>query len=442
MSKGKDRPLPAEPGTPCRARLQSFAATSRGHVNPAPSPADRYGSRGTKLAALLIVLTTLPPISINTFLPSLPSIAEEFDTSKAVIQLGVTLFLFAFASAQLVLGPASDRFGRRPTLIAGMWVFVLGGLIVLFSTSAPMFVAGRVVQGIGAASGPALGRAIIIDIYGRAGSTRLLAYATVATALAPMVAPPIGGLLEELAGWRWVFVLLLAFSAALLAASTRWVPETNPQLDPHALQPAKMAANYRSLLRDRTFVAYALLLGLLFAGQVAFLATSSFILIDIMGLSPTVYGVTFMAIAAGVAIGATLASRLHAARLEPAVVLVGAAIAAGATIVMAGIGVVATVGLWAIIVPVFVRAFGSGLLRPAAMAGAILPFREKAGLASAVLGFGQMGIGALYGIAAGPMIGTSADALAMAIAVPTVLGFVLLVAITPKAKHREPSAPT
>ena len=389
------------------------------------------------LAAMLILLTTVPPITINTFLPSLPSIASEFETSESVIQLGVTLFLFAFALSQLVLGPASDKYGRRPTLLAGLSVFLVGGLVTLMATGPLMFVLGRIVQGLGAASGPALGRAIIIDVYGHGRSTKLLAYATIATAFAPMIAPVIGGVIEEAAGWRYVFALLVIFSLLLLIAAALRVPETNSKLDKDALRPRKMAANYGALLRHRHFMAYALLLGLLFAGQVAFLATSSFILIDVMGLTPTVYGFTFMAIAAGVMIGAFLASRLDQAAIGPSIIILGAGIAAAATAVMAGIGVVGQVGLWAILVPIFLRAFGSGLLRPAAMAGAILPFREKAGLASAVFGFSQMGIGSLYGIAAGPLIGKSADAMAMAIAIPTILGFLVLVLIVPRSKARQ-----
>ena len=333
--------------------------------------------RDPKLVALLILLTTLPPVAITTFLPSLPSIAEEFETNEAVIQLGVTLFLFAFALSHLLLGPASDKYGRRPTLLTGLLIFLVGSVMALVATGPALFVTGRIVQGFGAASGPALGRAIIIDVYGPRRSTRLLAYAIVATAFAPLVAPVIGGIIEESLGWRYVFALLVAFAVLLLIASLGTVRETNVNRDPEALRLSRMTSNYAALLRHRHFLAYALLLGLLFSGQVAFLATSSFILIDVMGLTPTIYGVTFMAVAAGVMMGAFLASRLDDVTMGPGIVVVGAGIAAVATAVMAGIGVVGSVGLWAVLVPVFVRGLGSGLLRPAAIAGALLPFKGE-----------------------------------------------------------------
>ena len=155
------------------------------------SEAERRRAESIPAAALLIALTAVAPLAIDMFLPSMPAMAEEFDIPSSTIQLAVSLFLLTFAASQLVYGPASDRFGRRPVLIAGLALFEAGnqrGAIALVSPSAEVLIASRVVQGLGGGAGPAIARAIVLDVFGRDRAGRVLAYMTIATPLAAVVA--------------------------------------------------------------------------------------------------------------------------------------------------------------------------------------------------------------------------------------------------------------
>ena len=235
---------------------------------------------------MLVGLSMTAPLAIDMFLPSMPNMAEEFEASTSTIQLAVTLFLLAFAASQLVYGPLSDRFGRRPALIAGLVLFILGGVLSLFAWSAETLIVGRVIQGFGGGAGPAIGRAMVLDVFGRDRAARVLAYMTIATPLAPTIAPIIGGVLQDLFDWRAVFVTLIGIGLFLLVAYRLVLPETNVRRDRSALGAAQMSRNYRELFSSRTFLAYALTMGLMFSGQLVFISGSSFVLIDELGLSP------------------------------------------------------------------------------------------------------------------------------------------------------------
>ncbi|MBK7726517.1 MAG: MFS transporter [Dehalococcoidia bacterium] len=193
---------------------------------------------------MLIALTAIAPISIDMFLPSMPQMADDFNTSTGVLSLAVTLFLFAFAGSQLVYGPASDRFGRRPVLIAGLGLYILGGFLALFSVSVETLLAGRIIQGLGGGAGPAIASAIIIDVYKKERALKALAAMTVVTALAPMLAPIAGGFLHDWFGWRSVFVTLVGVGCLLTAGYAAILPETNAGRDPHALRLGAMLGNY------------------------------------------------------------------------------------------------------------------------------------------------------------------------------------------------------
>ena len=200
---------------------------------------------------ILIALAALAPLSIDMFLPSIPDIAEEFAADSATIRLTVTMYLLVSAASALVFGPVSDRFGRRPALLSGMALYVLGSLLAWTATGASMLVAARVVQGFGGGVGMAVATATVIDVYGRDRAARILAIIGVVMSLAPMVAPVIGGLYQETVGWRWVFGTLTLLGLALISAYLLWIPETNRTRDPGALRLRRIIRNYRTLFSTR-----------------------------------------------------------------------------------------------------------------------------------------------------------------------------------------------
>ena len=191
----------------------------------------------------------------------MPNMAREFEAPTSTIQLAVTLFLLAFAASQLVYGPVSDRFGRRPALVVGLVLFIAGGLMSLFAWSAEALIVGRIIQGIGGGAGPAIGRAMVLDVFGRQRAARVMAYMTIATPLAPTLAPIIGGVLQDLFDWRAVFVTLVGIGVFLLVAYRLVLPETNERRDRTALGAVQMGRNYRELFSSRIFFAYALTMG-------------------------------------------------------------------------------------------------------------------------------------------------------------------------------------
>ncbi len=350
-------------------------------------------------------------------LPSLPATAQAFGTSAATVQLTITLFLAAFALAQLVHGPLSDRLGRRRVVLGGLAVHAIGGLACWAAPSAGLLVAARVLQAVGAGSGPVVGRAVIRDLYQPARAARVLGYMGTAQALTPILAPIVGGVVHQAFGWRAVYLVLALCGATFFGLATWLVPETNRLRDPHALRPGTLATNTADLLGDRTFLGYVLVAALMFGGQFAFISGSAFVLIEVLNVAPDVYGLCFGLVAFGLMTGSFLVARLTPRAGIDRMIAVGTWLSAAAGGLMA---VLAWSGVWtvlAVIGPMYGFAVGVGIVLPAAVAGAIGPFPRTAGLASAFLGFIQMTAASAYGILVGRLYDGTPIPMATAIAV-------------------------
>ncbi|MDE2703386.1 MAG: multidrug effflux MFS transporter [Chloroflexi bacterium] len=354
--------------------------------------------------AILIALSALAPLSIDMFLPSIPDITAEFKADSATIRLAVTMYLLMSATSAMLFGPASDRFGRRPALVVGMSLYVLGGVLAWFSASAEMLVAGRIVQGFGSGAGMSIARATVIDVYGRERATRIIALMSVVMALAPMLAPIVGGIYQETVGWRWVFATLTLMGIVLIAAYIRQIPETNLQRDPRALYVPQILRNYRTLFSTRAYVVPVALVAIVFAGHLTFISTSALVLIDDIGISPGMYGLAFGIVSAGLMAGGAISGAL-VGRVSGPVLLFGGMIltaVGGSTMYLLALLVrepgSALVGAALIVVPMFFTTMGASVARPVITVAALTPFRHMAGLAAAVMGFSQMLVSSLYAI--------------------------------------------
>jgi DHA1 family bicyclomycin/chloramphenicol resistance-like MFS transporter len=378
---------------------------------------------------LLIALTAMAPLSVDMFLPSMPTMTDEFGASDSTMQLAVTLFIVCFAGSQLFYGPVSDRYGRRPLLLIGLTLFIGGSLLALSASSVWMLIAGRVLQGLGGGAGPAIGQAIVLDIYGRERAGRVIGLMAIALPLAPAVAPIIGGFLHDAFGWHSVFITLATLGAVLALAYRALLPETNRREPGEARGFGSLASEYRQLLSNRTFATYALIMGLMFGGQLVFISSSSFVLIDELGLSARMYGFSFAFVAAGIMGGATLAARLVPRSSAHRVVMLGVTTAAASSALLAVLAWSGVHHVAAVLAPMFFVAIGLGLTRAPAMASALVPFTAIAGLASATLGFSQMLIASTYNIAYSEMVQAGATALAtgvfMSVAASLLVVFVL-----------------
>ena len=348
------------------------------------------------LAMLLTAIVGVGALSIDMFLPSLPTIAAVFETGAATAQLTVTLFLAGLAASQLVWGPLSDRLGRRRVLLTGLALYALAGAACAFVPGIRVLIAARVVQALGAGSGPVIARAVVRDLYEPARAARILAAMGTAQALTPILAPVIGGWVHALAGWQTVFIVQGAFGAAFVLAALAVVPETNVYAGTSVSEPARR--RLAMLLGHPRYLAYVLVAALMFGGQFAFITGSSFALIGFLGVSPTTYGFCFAIVATGLMAGNFVSVKIGARFGIDAMLRAGTTIGAAAGLVMAALawGGVATVP--SVIAPMFGFAFGLGFVLPNAVAGAIGPFPRMAGLASAVLGFVQLTGSALYAL--------------------------------------------
>ena len=346
-------------------------------------------------------MVAIGSLSIDMALPSLPATAQALGARPDTVQLTVTLFVAGFALAQLLHGPLSDRLGRRRVVLGGLVVYVVGGLACWIAPSVRLLVAARVLQAVGAGSGPVVGRAVIRDLYEPERAARVLGYMGTAQALTPILAPIVGGVIHVAFGWRAVYLTLSACGVAFLGLAVLLVPETNRRRDPNALRPGHLVTNAADLLGDRTFLGYVLVAALMFGGQFAFISGSSFVLIEVLKVAPDVYGLCFGLVALGLMTGSFLAARFTPRAGIDRLIAAGTWLGAAAGCVMA---VLAWGGIWtvpAVIGPMYAFAVGVGIVLPAAVAGAIGPFSRTAGLASAVLGFLQLTAAAAYGIVVG-----------------------------------------
>ena len=367
---------------------------------------------GLAVTALLTALVALGPISTDLYLPSLPGLLRHFDADVAEVQLTLSVFLVGLAVGQLVYGPLSDRFGRRPVLLGGLALYVAASVICALAPSVPMLIAARLLQATGACAGPVVCRAVVRDVHGREGAARILSYMGAAMALAPALGPILGGFVEAWLGWRANFAILCLYGAAGLALTAAILPETAPPRGESAGGLDAALRGYLGLLSQRVYIGFVLCCALAYGGIFSFISGSSFVFVDIIGLPPQLYGVCFGAIVLGYILGTLAGGRLTPHLGVERLVKTGGLISACGGLAL--IATIATTGasIPGILLPTTVYMIGTGLVLPNAMAGAIGPFPRIAGSAAALLGFVQMGLAA----AGGAIIGHLANGTAIPMA--------------------------
>ncbi|MDP5072093.1 MAG: Bcr/CflA family efflux MFS transporter, partial [Congregibacter sp.] len=246
------------------------------------SPSPSLNPDSKKTLALLAALVALGPLSVDMYLPAMPAMQRAFDTDIVHMHFTLSAYLWGFALFHLACGPLADRFGRKPLLLAGTGLFVLASAGCAMATTVEELTIYRFIQGIGACVGPTLARTITRDVFGPRGAARALSLIAMLMALAPAVAPGLGGILLRYVEWPAVFVFLGVYGAIILILVTYRIPETLPE--PQSLRPKNIAANYMLLLRDPVFLPVAGASALIYAGLMAYLACSGFVFIDMLGV--------------------------------------------------------------------------------------------------------------------------------------------------------------
>ena len=331
-------------------------------------------------------------------LPALPWLAADLGVEATSAQLLVGVFLGGFAAAQLIVGPLSDRFGRRPILLGGLVCYLGCSIGCALATSLEALLALRLLQGVAACSAPVVARAIVADVHEGPAAQRAMSIVTAGMGFAPVLAPSIGAVVLEFADWRWIFWVLSATAAALLALVGVLLSETRPKESGLApLDLISLTNRYALILNNKTFLAYAL--PSLFAGGAlfTFLSAATFVLQQDLGVSTRAFGLMFGGVMLGFVAGASL-SGVFSPRLGlDRAILLGVVAASAGGLLMAALWSAAVVHWAAIIGPMAIVMFGMGILRPNSIAGAMGPFRAFAGAASALIGFLQMAAGATAG---------------------------------------------
>jgi DHA1 family bicyclomycin/chloramphenicol resistance-like MFS transporter len=347
---------------------------------------------------LLTALTALGSMSVSIYLPSLPNLATSLHATAASVKLSLTLFLFVFALSQLIYGPLSDRFGRKPPVVAGLLIYLAGSVACATAMNASWLILARMLQGVGAGAGPALGRAILRDLYSGEKLTRSLAAVAAAVALSPMLGPVIGGYLQTAFGWRSNFVFLTGAAVALLLCTYLWLPETHAPGSTQRIQLSVIARNYSILLWDREYISALTCGGMLTAGNFAWTAAAPFIFKSQYRFGPAQYGNIALLIGSGYVAGAILSGQLSRRLAAPAVVYTGMALALSASISLILLAAQTSAYQWAIGLMIVFTA-GMGIVIPMSAACALSRHPEIAGSAAGLLGAMQIVTGAFGSLA-------------------------------------------
>ena len=343
--------------------------------------------------AFLGLLAAISPLSLGIPAQSIPDIAGTFGASYGTTQLIISAFLLSFAVSQLVVGPLSDRFGRKPVLYGGLLIYGMASIGAAFANSIELLILARVLQGAGGCAALVTPRAVVQDTYSGLDAARMMAFVAMLQSVAPAVGPVIGGAIDTYFGWRWIFGFLAILAGAMALGANLWLRETRPL---HGGQPDSWTTifmRYARLLNSRLYIGYTLAFAFGTTGFFGFLAVGPALLIEGQGLSPFGFSLSLMVIATQFVVGAYVSSRL-----------VGR-LGLDRTLWVATIGItlpalpllifVDSPSVLTIIAPFVVFAFFNGFIFPNALAGATSVDPRIAGSAASFLGFTQLGLGSV-----------------------------------------------
>ena len=401
-------------------------------MQPTQSPLEGETHPGVRRPPVLalVAVSALSPFAINSVVPSMPAIEQAFDTNYARVQLILSLFLAAIAISQIAIGPLSDRFGRRPVLLVGFVLFTIACMASPFAPSIDALIAIRVVQGATGCVGIVLGRAIVRDLFERRQAASMLGYVTMGLAVAPMLAPSIGGQLQEYFDWTAIFWFMAALGVGCVVVTWRYVPETNWHRT-STLSFGTMFVDFGNLLRSTDFLFFTASSSLATGVFFAFLGGAPFVSERMLHLSPGVYGIWFAVAPVGYAAGNFIAGRFTERFGVARMILAGSFLAFIAASLPGLFFVLGQLGAATLFLPMMLIGLANGVALPSAISGAISVHPEIAGAASGLSGAAQIGTGAVLSAIAGAALGSGASPVPMfaLMAAAALLGVVVAVGI-------------
>lgn len=393
--------IPTTAGT----RAAEPAATG----TPTGKPAAAEAARRTGLLVTLVLggLTALPPLSMDMYLPALPAVTESLHAPAATVQLTLTACLTGMALGQVVVGPMSDRWGRRRPLLLGMIVYVVATALCVFAPTTGLLIGFRLLQGLAGAAGIVIARAVVRDMYDGLEMARFFSTLMLISGVAPVIAL-IGGQVLRFTDWRGIFAVLTVVGLVLTLVVWKWLHETLPPQDRHTGGIGEALRTMRGLLADRVFAGYTIAGSLAFAVLFSYISASPFVMQEIYGASPQTFSLLFGVNSVGLVIVGQINGKLLVGRFSlDKVLAVGLSVivlAAAALLLMTS-GVFGKVGLVPVAAGLFVLMSAMGLAMPNTNAQALMRTKHAAGSASALLGTASFLIGAV----ASPLVGIAGE---------------------------------
>jgi MFS transporter, DHA1 family, multidrug resistance protein len=387
----------------------------------------RTRTRDLRIILILGALSTLSPFSIDMYLPAFPQIAHDLGTTPSEISLSVSGYFIGLAAGQLFYGPLLDRFGRKLPLYAGLVLFIIACVGCLVARSPKMFIAARLLQALGGCAAQVGSTAMVRDYFPVEESAKIISLLILVLSVSPLFAPTVGGFVATSVGWPWIFAILAAFALVVIVL-TGLLPRGHKPDPTISLKPGAMLRGFVDVIREPRFYTYAFAGAFSFAGLFVYVTGSPIIFLDGFHVDPRTYGLIFAALAAGL-IGAAQLNIWLTRRYSGGAIFRVAVI--GQTLVMAAL-VIGTgfdwYGLAANIVLLLLYLAFCGPSFPNAAAMALAPFTKNIGSASALLGFIQMGVGALASTGVGLLHATTSLPIYAVMAATAVIGLVILLA--------------
>jgi MFS transporter, DHA1 family, multidrug resistance protein len=364
------------------------------------------------VAAALALLLGLQPVVTDLYLPALPQIAAHFAAPMTATQLTMSALMLTFGISQLVWGPVADRFGRRPVLLSSLLLFVLASAGAALAPSIEALVAWRAVQGIGTAAAVVCARAMVRDLFEPHEGAHVMSQGLSGLGLIAISAPLAGGVLAAGLGWRSALAAVALAGIAALLFVWRALPETARVLDPHATRLGPLLRTAGRVLRHRTFIAYAALTAASYGGLFTILASSSFVYIRVLGLTPARYGVVMATGSMAYLAGTFLCRRWLKGWGMTGTAGRGGLFSLAGGLSMAAFAALGVHQVWAVLVPHCVFCFAHGIVQPCGQAGSVGPFPQAAGVAAALAGFVLAAIAFVIGLWIGATLGDTVHPMA------------------------------
>ncbi len=366
------------------------------------------------IAFLLGALASFGPLSIDMYLPALPNLVTELNSSTSLAQLSLTSCLLGIALGQLFVGPFSDVFGRRGPLLIGLCIYVVSSLLCMFATTIWTFITMRFIQGLAGSAGIVISRAIVRDLYSGSEMTRFFSLLMLVNGVAPILAPILGGQVLQVASWRGIFLVLFAVGVVMLFAVFLGLRETLPLSRRSRGGLRNTILTFRELIKNRTFMGYALAQGFVLAGMFAYISGSPFILQNIFGVSPQMFSLLFGINSIGIIIAGQITGRLAGRIPEKKLLITGLTLSfAGGVLLL--IMILIGGGLYSILLPLFVVVSSVGIVGTSSFSLAMQDQAKAAGSASALIGVLSFVFGGLMAPLVG--IGGSYTAIPMGITI-------------------------